>query len=301
EKMIYYLTDRFRLPDDFADLIYLTQLAQAEAVRIGVEHWRRHRPRCMGALYWQFNDCWPAISWSSVDYFGRWKALHYAARRFNAPVALSIAEDAGRAEVWISNESRVAWEGTMCWSLETLTGEPVQSGELEVSAPALSAAALQMLDLRPSLRAYGPTKLALVAELRRGEACHDRRVALFAPERQMTLPDPQLTAAVALAPHGGLTIAVQGRSLARFVELSLSGAEVLFSDNYFDLPAGRTATVSCPLPAGWTLEHARQALRLRSLADVRPAGANQRDRMVHHLIGLRPRNLLMRLVFALLR
>ena len=79
------MTDHFRLPKDFESLVYLTQLLQAEAMRIGVEHWRRNRDCTSGALYWQLNDCWPVASWASIDYFGRWKALHYAARRFFAP------------------------------------------------------------------------------------------------------------------------------------------------------------------------------------------------------------------------
>lgn len=95
-KIIYYLTGRFRLPKEFASLVYISQVMQAEGVRIGVEQWRRKRERCSGALYWQLNDCWPAISWSSIDYYGHWKALHYAARRFFAPVLLSLEEDGNR-------------------------------------------------------------------------------------------------------------------------------------------------------------------------------------------------------------
>ena len=67
----------------------LSQFSQAEAIRYGVELWRRNRPVCMGAIYWQLNDNWPVTSWASIDWFGRWKALHYAARRFSNPVLLS--------------------------------------------------------------------------------------------------------------------------------------------------------------------------------------------------------------------
>ena len=301
-KLLYYLTDRFRLPRDFADLIYLTQIAQAEAVRVAVEHWRRNRPRCMGALYWQLNDCWPAISWSSLDYFGRWKALHYAARRFNAPVALALNGDDGRLEVVLSNETRGVWRGVVRWSLETLAGEVIEAGEERAVVEPLAVHALSGLDFRPRLREHGRPNLAFVAELWQGDELIGRQIALFAPERALKLPDPQLTAEVTAAPGGeGLTITVRSHALARFVELSLGGADVIFSDNYFDLPGGRTAYVACPLPAGWTLERARQALRLRSLADAAAAGPAWRDRLVRHLIGLQPRILLGRLAFALLQ
>ena len=82
------------LPEDpEEDLSAALQLLQAEAIRYGVEHLRRNRGRCMGAVYWQLNDCWPVASWSSIDYFGRWKALHYYARRFFAPVMISCEEE----------------------------------------------------------------------------------------------------------------------------------------------------------------------------------------------------------------
>jgi len=104
--MLYYLTTRFRIPANFSDMVYLTQIMQAECVRTGVEHWRRNRPRCSGALYWQLNDCWPVSSWASIDYCGRWKVLQYAARRFNASVALSIEEKSGQIVLHVANDSR---------------------------------------------------------------------------------------------------------------------------------------------------------------------------------------------------
>ncbi|MEY2818054.1 MAG: hypothetical protein RL275_1517, partial [Chloroflexota bacterium] len=88
--MVRQMLDTFRLPKDFESLVYLSLVLQAEGIRYGVEHWRRHTNRVSGTLYWQLNDCWPVASWASLDYFGRWKALHYAARRFYAPLMLSI-------------------------------------------------------------------------------------------------------------------------------------------------------------------------------------------------------------------
>ena len=86
--MVGQMLDTFPLPKDFPSLVYLSMVLQAEGIRYGVEHWRRHTDRVAGTLYWQLNDCWPVASWSSLDYFGRWKALHYAARRFYAPLLL---------------------------------------------------------------------------------------------------------------------------------------------------------------------------------------------------------------------
>jgi len=111
QRLLYYLTERFPIPEDLEDLAWLTQIAQAEAVRQAVEYWRRHRNRCGGALYWQLNDTWPAISWSSLDVYGRWKALHYAARRFFAPIALSLDAQEDHVEIFLLNDTPHPWRG----------------------------------------------------------------------------------------------------------------------------------------------------------------------------------------------
>ncbi len=284
EKLIYYLTGRFRLPRAFADLITLTQIVQAEAIRTGVEHWRRNRPRCSGALYWQLNDCWPVVSWSSLDYYGRWKALHYAARRFYAPVALSLQERRGRVSVHVANDTRSAWQGRVRWSLETLTGEAVTSGIADVTVAPQTAAGVEAQDCTPQLRKHGKANLVFVAELWPEEAGAPsqpgriaRQVLPFLPEARIAWPDPALMVEVAAA-EDGVTITVAAQALARFVVLSLPGADVIFSDNFFDLPAHRTAQIAAPLPPGWTVEQFRRSLRVRSLADIAPAGSPWSDR-----------------------
>jgi beta-mannosidase len=92
-KIMNYMEQTFLYPSDFDTLLYASQLLQAEAMRYGVEHFRRNRGRCMGAIVWQLNDCWPVASWSSIDYYGRWKALHYYEKRFFAPLMISCEEE----------------------------------------------------------------------------------------------------------------------------------------------------------------------------------------------------------------
>src|SRR4029079_14506853 len=104
--IVRQLLESYRLPRDFEALVYLSQVLQAEGIRYGVEHWRRPMDRVAGTLYWQLNDCWPVASWSSVDYFGRWKALHYAARRFYAPLLLSIEAQPTAQGLYVSTERR---------------------------------------------------------------------------------------------------------------------------------------------------------------------------------------------------
>src|SRR5690606_28227941 len=107
---------------------------------------RRYRDRVAGTLYWQLNDCWPVASWSSLDYFGRWKALHYAARRFFAPVLLSIEDDPPRHSVFVTSDLRELWEGSARWSLETLDGVALAAGEEPVRAAPLATTPVIALD-----------------------------------------------------------------------------------------------------------------------------------------------------------
>ncbi len=264
--MVGQMLDTFRLPKDFPSLVYLSMVLQAEGIRYGVEHWRRARDRVAGTLYWQLNDCWPVASWSSLDYYGRWKALHYAARRFYAPVLLSIEDDPPQQGVYITNDQREAWAGSVRWSLESLDGTVLTAGEEPVQAAPLATTHIKTFDLNDQVSDENRRELIFIAELWRDSSRVALQTAFFAPTKHLLLADP----AVQVTYRGEenlLHIELTAQSLARLVELSFDGADVIFSDNYFDLPAGRSITVSCLLPEGWNLSQAEAALRVRSVYD----------------------------------
>jgi len=273
-KIVAYLTEHFRMPKDFPSLVYLSQILQAEAVRTGVEHWRRNRHRVGGTLYWQLNDCWLVASWSSIDHFGRWKALHYAARRFYAPVLLSVEDDGPRAALFVTSDLREEWRGTVRWSLETVDGKVLLSGKEEVTVPTLSSVQVWARDFSDWLTA-GPSitlrpnfrrDVVLVYELWQGDERLSIGVIPFVPTKHLELPDPQLRVTVRQTEDGFAVDVTSGR-LARFVWLELEDTDAVFSDNFFDLPAGRTVTATLPPLPGWTAERVRQSLRVRSLRD----------------------------------
>jgi beta-mannosidase len=272
-RLTWYLTRRFRLPRSLAGLVYLSQVLQAEAIRTGVEHWRRSPERTSGILYWQLNDCWPVISWSSIDYYGKWKALHYAARRFYAPVLLSIEDKVEKGQrkmdVWVTNDHCAAWQGRVHWTLETLDGEVIEGGDQPVHCEPQSAGCLLKLDFAHQNGKVDWRRVIFTAELWQGSERQALQVATFTPELNMPFVDPGLHAEIHESGER-LMIRVQAKRLARFVELSLAGTNAQFSDNFFDLPAGRMATIDCELPEGWALEQARAALQVHSLADSGP-------------------------------
>ena len=185
--MVGQMLDTFRLPKDFVSLVYLSMALQAEGIRYGVEHWRRHPDRVAGILYWQLNDYWPVASWSSLDYFGRWKALHYAARRFYAPLMLSIEDKPPKQGVYVSNDLLVPWEGTVRWSLETLAGEALTSGQAPVMAAPQAATQVCELDFSDRISDDNIRTLVFIADLYQGERLVTRQTAGFAPIKHVSL------------------------------------------------------------------------------------------------------------------
>ncbi len=265
-KIITYMTDGYRLPDNFDSLIYLTQVQQAESVRIAVEHWRRNREICSGALYWQTNDCWGVASWSSIDYEGRWKGLHYAARRFYAPVLLSVEDEGDRMAICVTNDLPAAWSGEVRWSLETLDGQALQSGSVECQAALLANTPIKRFDFSEQMDYESRAQTVFIAELWQNGQSLALTACPFVKDKHLNLEDPQLEAQ--LERRGKqLEIYLKADSLARYVQVWLEGADVIFSDNFFDLPVGRVMRITCAMPAGWTLRQARAALQVRSLYD----------------------------------
>ena len=266
--IMHYLCETFRIPKDFPSLVYTSQLLQAEAMRYGVEHWRRHRGRCNGAIVWQLNDCWPVVSWASIDYFGRWKALHYLERRFFEPVLLSAEESGTRVRLHVSNDEVAPFRGEVRWRLETVAGRRLARGRRRVRAKPLADTLVADLDFSRPIGDRNRRDLVCVFELRGDGGRRSSGVVGFVPIKHLELVDPGLKAAVrpatgASAPAWAVT--VNAKSLARFVCVSIEGRDCVWSDNFFDLPAGESRTVTCPRRPGETAAALRSRLRLTDL------------------------------------
>lgn len=244
-KIMNYMEQTFLYPTDFDTVLYASQLLQAEAMRYGVEHFRRNRGRCMGAVVWQLNDCWPVASWSSIDYYGRWKALHYYEKRFFAPVLLSCAEEGiltqntnPNAEPYevkrsihlnVANETRK--EETVCvrWALRNSQAEIIRHGEENVKVPALQSVWLskeEMMDadLYDNYVSY---------ECSRGDQIISEGTVLFVPPKQFRFKNPDLQVRAE-----GDELIVTAQAYARSVEILNEDDTLLLSDNYFDMNAG---------------------------------------------------------------
>jgi beta-mannosidase len=179
---------------------------------------------------------------------------------------LSIEESGTATAVSVTSDLTKLWEGSLRWSLETLDGEQLQTGGYKVSAAPLANTPICALDFEQQVSGGIDRNTVFICELWQGQERVALQVATFVPNKHLELVEPGLTAVVHQL-GDQLVVSVTANALARFVELSFDGVDVVFSDNYFDLPAGRTMHVTCPLPEGWTLERAQTALKIRSLYD----------------------------------
>lgn len=271
EKILYYIGEYFKYPKDFESLLYASQLIQAEGMRVGVEHWRRNRGRCMGAIYWQLNDIWPGASWSSLDYFGRWKATHHAAKRFFAPVLASACETGTNVSLHVTNDTLERFDGVLSWRLLDRRSGTIRSGETQVSADALSAHEALTLALGDDLDT--PAKLRqryLAFTLTTGGQEASGGTVLFVKPKHFEFLDPRIAADVS-EETDGFIVRLSSEAFAKFVSLDLRDADASWSDNVFDLPVNGAKQVVVPksgLSAPLTLAQFREQLVVRSLYDT---------------------------------
>ena len=268
-KILQYLSATYQYPTDFEILLYASQLLQAEAIRYGVEHFRRNRnqDRCMGAVYWQLNDNWPVASWASIDYFGRWKALHYYAARFFAPVMISCEEDSivsqgktcvtepepltSTARLCVTNETWDPVSDAVIWTLRDEYSNVLEEGRCDVTIAPFSSLWLDKMDFS----SCDYRSIHLTYGLEKNGSCGS---VLFAPPKHYRFADPALT--LAFDPEKN-EVTVTASAYAKSVEIYSPEGYVKLSDNYFDMEKG-SITVQI-------LEGADKPLKVRSVYDIK--------------------------------
>ncbi len=265
-KMLYYLSENFRYPRDFDSLLYVTQVLQAVAIKSGVDHWRRNRGRCMGALYWQVNDNWPVASWSGIDYFGRWKALHYMAARFYAPVAVSIRTDNKTAELWISSERDEETVYSGSFQRRDFAGNIQEKVSVSGTVGAFSAAKIAEIPVEQEYESFAEAAVACQNEA----VLHE--VEMFVPYKHLEFPKPVFGLWVT-EEEERFMLRLTADCPAPFVELDFADADVVFSDNYFTLTPGMEKEIvlmkediRCGSFAD--AQDLKKRLRIRSLRDT---------------------------------
>lgn len=249
--IVHYLIEWFRLPVGWENTVWLSQILQLLAIQTAVEHWRRNMPRCMGALYWQLNDCWPVASWSSIDSLGRWKALHYAARRFFAPVLISAVVDREKKSVgvFLTSDAEHEKAATIAVLLTDTAGKELRRESHPTQLPANGSAQRLTVDVAPELAQMSERRLLLWLEVADETGVLSRQLILFTRPKHLDIEPPALTWK-AKPTAKGLTVEITAARPALWVQFNHPDSDLRWDDSFFHLNAGETRRIEGRLAPG---------------------------------------------------
>jgi beta-mannosidase len=268
-QMLDMMNRYFNTPKDFDSTLWLSQILQGYGIKIGAEYWRQTMPKSMGCVFWQYNDIWPGMSWSSVDYFGRWKALHYMARNFYSPILVSALENipGSSADIFVTSDLGEGAHGKLSWNVTDLAGASLMQDSMHVKIPGRKSNLVKTLDLKELVQKSGANGILTWLKLEVHDQVVSENLVLLALPKDLKLSDPGVRADNQ-AIDGGFSVSLQSQTPALWTWLELDGVDAKFSDNFVhvtpDLPRTIIVKPQTPLNA----DEFRSRLRVRSLFDT---------------------------------
>ena len=272
-----YMLDWFRLPSDFENTIWLSQILQGMAIKYACEHWRRSMPQGMGTLYWQINDTWQVASWSSIDYFGRWKALQFMSKNFFAPILVSALEDKDKAtvELHLTSDRLKAVKGLLSWKVTTLEGKVVDKGSKQVTTPINGSKNAHTLKLNAQVEKYQEHNLLVWTSFKTKGEKTSRNISFFARPKHMDLLKPKISSKITQKKNGSFAVELTTNVPALWSWLEFEGLDVSLSDNFIHLCPGEKITLDAnPFinlkgnASKLTLAQLKKSLKIKSLWDT---------------------------------
>ncbi|QIX60125.1 glycoside hydrolase family 2 protein [Hymenobacter sp. BT18] len=264
-----YLLRDYKEPKDFESFLYVSQILQAHAIKLSAEHLRRNRPRTMGSMYWQLEDCWGVASWASIDYYGRWKALQYYAKRFYADVLVSPHEEGDQVRFYVVSDKTSAMPGQLEVRLLDFNGRTLFKQTQNLQIEPLTSKAYLDIPRTKLLGSQDPKKVVLSCELKQaGGPVLSTNTHYFALPKDMELPQPTIKATWKQSNDSTFRLTLQSKTLAREVHLMLTEKDGFFVDNYFDLLPGEKKELTFKSKGPITLAELRRQLAVRTLVDA---------------------------------
>ncbi|MDD4688222.1 MAG: glycoside hydrolase family 2 protein [Eubacteriales bacterium] len=233
-KILTYCAANYLYIKGFEDLVYASQLLQADAMKYAIEHFRRFRGRCMGGIYWQFNDCWPVASWASVDWYGRWKALHYSARRFFAPVLMSIHEEGKDVSVNISNETLTPKSGKVTVEVKDIYFNVYYTNTTQFSIKKMASKDIVMEELEEYLGGFEEDRYVVATYYDENDNEVSKQTLLFTKPKSFGFHKPDIKV-TAKNKGNEVIFSITSDTYAKGVEIDFNETDLIFSDNYFDI------------------------------------------------------------------
>ncbi|NIM12260.1 MAG: glycoside hydrolase family 2 protein [Candidatus Aminicenantes bacterium] len=248
-----YMARDYPVPIKLEHFLYISRLLQAEGMRTGIEAHRRAKPYCMGTLYWQMNDCWPAVSWSGIDYYGNWKALHYFVGKAYEDVLVSPVEEDGKLKVYIVSDKLQSLEGLLVMKLMDFSGKTLWEQAEVCRIDANSSRSCFEIEVKELLEGKDRGSVVFSAEFRQSEKIIAANLYYFVSPKELRLLEPDIKINIISGDEewegvtkGGFEISSD--TLVKNVYLSIYDIDrprplMHFSDNYFDLLPGETRVI----------------------------------------------------------
>ena len=262
-KITEMMTRYFRVPEGFDNFVYLSQVQQALAIKTGVEYWRHLQPTCMGTLYWQLNDNWPVCSWSSLEYGGKWKLLHYQMKRSYGPVLVSIYQNReDEVEVWVVSDRHQAKTAEVFLQVMDFAGSTLKEERFNVTVPAGGSTLVKKYRV-DELVDDKRTGFMLAQVNAEGDTNHTSH--FFTEYKRCELSTAQITSQVEAGDDGGIAVTLTTDKPAFFVTANVSGIAGEFDDNFFTLVPGQARTITFRPKEPVTPEEVERALQIKHL------------------------------------
>lgn len=252
-------------PKDFEELVYKGLVLQGFGIRHGIEAHRRNRPFCMGTLYWQLNDSWPVVSWSGIDYFGNWKALHYQTQRAYAPLLLNAVREGDSITVYaISDKLESYKNASLELRLKDFNGKTLKKMSVKNDVPSNSSVRFHILNYKEMAVSPANTFLQMTLKSASGELL-SKEIYYFCYPKEQALPATDIRYKIRQE-DGRCEISLKAGQLARdvFIEIPFQGAR--FSDNFFDLLPGESKKVTITSPQ--IKQDGQLTLKIRHLKNI---------------------------------
>jgi beta-mannosidase len=264
-----YISDSFKAPKDFDSTIWLSQINQAHAIKVGAEYWRASMPKSMGCVFWQYNDCWAAATWSAVDYYGRWKALMYAARHFYAPLLVSGVEKPAESavDIYTTSDLMEPCQGKVSWIVTDLSGKTLEKGSQEVALPARHSQKVTTLDLAKTCKEVGAKNILTWLKLEVGGKTVSDNLVFLSPPKDLELLNPEIQSEVTQTKEG-FVVTLTAQKPALWAWLSLGDQDAKYSDNFVHLFPGSPTQIVVTRAKTMGLEEFKKNLRVSSLFDT---------------------------------
>lgn len=300
EKMLFYVLSKYRNPSTLESFIYLSQLIQSETVRMATEFWRRNVGRCNGAIYWQYNDCWPVASWAGIDYQKQYKAVQYRARHFNKMVCVSAEMHQHDADVSVINDLPVGFLGSLNWRLVDFSGNTIHSETIKVSIEKNCASKVETISFKQYLGDFNKQDAALILELMDLE---DKIISsqsnLLVPDKEASLRKPNLKTSVSVVGKEA-TLTITADTFTRFAYVEIDGVHTPLSDNFIDIEGGKSVHLTFAVPEGRNSSDLEKGIRILSMADVDFTGTLLQDKLWRLKTRFSKNNLIFWFVFKFL-